>query len=189
MQIRKLNMESVRTARMNFKKNKIDKIVRNDDLIMGIDLSKMSTGVAIIDKKENLIFADKIVPKGSNDLYVILDFMIAFDAILKKYNPGIVMMEDIFLRNNNGRLNAFTTLAKQHGVVISMLYPLGLVPYTLHQASIKSFCGCKKKEEVFKYIVDKYNIKNFDFETHNDITDAIAVALNWRNQKKKCRIK
>lgn len=184
-QIDNFDMEKVRKVRMNFFKKKKKENLSPTTNVMGIDLSKFSTGIAVINDKDEILFLNKIAPKGNRDKYVLLDFVIAFKHILDVYKPSKIIMEDIYLKNNKGRLGSFTSLAKQHGIVLTILTLYDLEVNYIHNMSAKSYLGCRNKEQVFEKICKMYNLHWFDFEKHNDLTDALALALNRKNGKLK----
>lgn len=182
-QINNLDMEEIRKIRMGFFKDK--KNIKRTNNVMGIDLSKFNTGVAIIDDKDEILFLNKISPKGNKEKYIIIDFVIAFKSIIDKYRPYKVIMEDIYLRNNKGNLSSYKSLAKHHGVVLTILSLMDVEVNYIHNMSAKSHLGCRNKEDVFNRMCKVYNLYDFNFEEHNDLTDALGLALNKNNEKLK----
>ncbi|MGL4864397.1 MULTISPECIES: crossover junction endodeoxyribonuclease RuvC [Bacteria] len=182
-QINNLNMEEIRNIRMAFFKEK--KSIKKTNNVMGIDLSKFNTGVAVLDDKDEILFLNKISPKGNKEKYIIIDFVIAFKSIIDRYRPSKVIMEDIYLRNNRGNLGSYKSLAKHHGVVLTILSLMDVEVYYIHNMSAKSHIGCKSKEDVFNKMCKVYNLHDFNFEDHNDLTDALGLALNKNNKKLK----
>ena len=184
MESKQLDMDLVRDFRVKLKKEKIDKYEKLENVVMGLDLSKFSTGIAFLNKdNDDLIYATKICPKGTNLNYITMDFCISLNYLIRKYKPSKVMMENVYLTMGGGFKSAFESLLRQHGIALAILSFRGLEFTYVHPSTAKSFVECKTKEDVFEYIKKKYKLINFNFEEHNDITDAILMALNHRNEK------
>lgn len=184
-QINNFDMEEVRKVRVAFFKKKRKEKKEETNNVMGVDLSKFSTGIAILNELDEILFLNKISPKGNNDKYLIIDFIISMKAILEKYRPSTVIMEDIYLKNSFGKLASFKSLAKQHGIILTIFAIYDIDVKYIHNMSAKSFVGCKNKEDVFKRMCELYSLDGFNFEDHNDLTDALMLALNKRNGKLK----
>ena len=147
----------------------------NSQYSMGIDISKRSPGFAIIEiLTEKIIFSEKFASSITNNSVLFLDYMIYLNHILKKYKPGIVIIEDFFLHQK--KPNAVLSLGIIQGIMLSVLIMEGYDVKKIHNMSIKAYHGCKNKEQLFNFINKKYNL-GYCFEKDNDITDAIAIAL------------
>lgn len=185
MKISTLNMAKVKKLRDKLIKEKFSKKERNNHIILGLDISKASCGICFYDAaNDKVLYVDKIVPKTKDNAKIIIDFSIVLDKLLKEYNPSDAIIEDIFLKPTAGNFKAFKSLAKHHGMILSIMATRGINCKYIHLSSAKSFIKCKDKEEVFKKICSMYNLYGLNFKDHNDLMDAILVALNYKNTKK-----
>lgn len=164
--------------------NKQEKLRRNHTkLIMGLDISSKSTGIAIITENNELKFMDKLYIPNYNktdEQTKMFVFAIGLTSVIKKYNPCIAIVEDVFSRN----ISTHRSLSEFHGLC-KYLLALNDIPIKyIHPSSAKSFIGCKDKEEVFNKMIKMYNLKNLKFEDANDGVDALLIALNHKNKEK-----
>ena len=165
-------------TRKEFFKNNNNRTI-NQDYVMGIDLSTSSTGIAVINKNEEIIYIDNLEKVGTIKKNNIMDFYIAINTILNKFNPSIIIVEDVYYSKN---FKAISSLIKYHGMLELILISKNL-NYKYVQTNVcKAFFKCKHKEDVFKLLNDRYKL-NFDFEKDNDKTDALMLALNFKNEK------
>lgn len=185
MKINTLNMVKVKKLRDQLIKQKLKKREKNNHIILGLDISKASCGFAFYDAADDkVLHIDKIVPKTSDNAKIIIDFTIVLDKLLKHYKPSVAIIEDIFLKPNAGNFKAFKSLAKHHGMILSIMATRGIECKYIHPSSAKAFLGCKSKEEVFEKICAIYNLYGLNFKKDNDLIDGILVALNYKNVKK-----
>lgn len=164
--------------------NKKEKLKKNhSDLIMGLDISSKSTGIAIITKDNKLKFMDKFfIPNYSKTTEEIKMFVFAIGltSVIKKYNPCLAIVEDVFSKN----ISTHRSLSEFHGLCKYVLALNDIPMKYIHPSSAKSFIGCKDKEEVFNKITKMYNLKNLKFEDANDGIDALLIAMNHSNKEK-----
>lgn len=160
-------------------------------IILGLDLSLNSTGYCIL-------YDDKICPDG----YGIISFKSGgFEGkklhslekrirkIINTHKPDFLCIENIFKGRN---INTFKTLSMVRGVVYKIAYEKGLEDKTFCISAVQArkIIGCgKKKTEAFAYISKRYKKFEFNFDKHNDIVDAVGLALacymlNRKNKKK-----
>lgn len=163
------------------KKRKLKK--NHSELIMGLDISSKSTGVAIITENDELKFMDKLYIPNYNktdEETKMFVFAIGLNSIIRKYNPCIAIVEDVFSKN----ISTHRALSEFHGLCKYLLALNGIPIKYIHPSSAKSFIGCKAKEDVFNKITKMYNLNNLKFEDANDGIDALLIALNHSNKEK-----
>lgn len=169
---------NVLKTRKDFLK-KIKQQENNNELIIGIDLSTSSTGIAIINKNKEIIFIDNLEKVGNIRNNNLIDFYISINIILNKFKPKLAIIEDVFYGLN---FKAVSALLKYHGILELILINKNIDYYYTQTNICKAFFKCKHKEEIFELLNKKYNL-NFNFEKDNDKTDALMLALNFENEK------
>jgi crossover junction endodeoxyribonuclease RuvC len=159
---------------------KYNKVSKNPNYILGLDLSMNSTGFCLLEN-------GKIV---NNDAYGLIQpnpkdcqgkklslIEKNIKAIIREYRPGKIVIEEIFRGRN---ILTFKYLAMVRGVVLKLLFEEGfedrLSLYTALQAR-KIIGSGKSKEETFDFVTQKYNLNFFNFDDHNDIIDAMVLSL------------
>ena len=176
----KINYKTLKKMAQN-KKTKLRK--EHSNLIMGLDISSKSTGVAIITQNDELKMIDKFyIPNYNNTSEEIKMFIFAIGlhSIIKKYNPCIAILEDVFSKN----IKTHKSLSEFHGLCKYLLAINDIPMKYIHPSSAKSFIGCKTKEEVFKTLIKRYGLIDLKFEEANDGIDALLIALNHKNKEK-----
>lgn len=149
-------------------------------MILGLDLSSVSTGWAVIDNSLALKDYGRIdfsAKKSIKERMIILAELIK--EIILLYKPNLVIIEDTFISQNpktSKLLNKLSGVAIYTcTVMLGVETPIALV----YPNSIRSALFPNKKvdkKDIFCYIKQKYKLK-LDFKTGNDITDAIAAAM------------
>ena len=89
----------------------------------------------------------------------------------------MVVVEDIFKGPN---AKTFKTLAMFRGIAFKTVFEkLQKEPRSIMPTEARKLVGAGgvKKEDGFAFATQKYNLKDYKFETHNDITDSIVLAL------------
>ena len=152
--------------------------------ILAIDVSSACSGYCILeDGYLDIGSVNTIVPRGlkQKDKLTLGQKLLFFEnsvkAIIKKYKPNLIVVEDIFKGPN---AKTFKTLAAFRGVAFKICQqltkkdPISLMPTEARKLiNIKG----KKKEDAFEFVVKKYKLKHYVFEKDNDKTDAIVLAL------------
>ena len=168
-------------------------------LILGLDVAK-KTGVCVFNTEKNIIEEASLIElpnyvsvkhlKPLKQLPIDLQKEIkkqilayhrysylqnSLNEIFKKYKIDLVVFEDIY----NGRTTA-TALLYRLSAVVSLS-----IPEDIQRISVK----CNKarkvvtgtaagaKEAAFRWVIEEFGFTNWDFESYNDITDAIVMAL------------
>lgn len=164
--------------------------------ILALDISTKSTGWFISKRS-----CGKIVPDGKLSFEEkLVFFRDQLDTLLLKYKPDLVVIEDAYYRPRFGNIHTLKTLVKFAGVAIELCARRKIrVEIITATTARKNCCGKQessfKKREVFEYFVNKYNLTNWTYEEHNDISDAMALSWGYReiqrvektNNKKKAR--
>ncbi len=143
--------------------------------ILSLDVSAASTGWSFSVKTR--IHGHGIIKTNPRDGRAkrLLRFKDEIRKILKKYHPSFVVIENGYFGRNVKTLKVlceFAGVAKE-----CCMDTLDVEPYIMNVNTPKSHFGVKTKEEVFHVIVDLYELENFEFKKHNDITDAIAQGV------------
>jgi len=154
--------------------------------ILGLDVSSKSTGHCIINNgrliKSTLgsIVPDKKSSLGGKLQYFERELI----KLLQKHNPDHVIIEDIFRGPN---IITFKTLAMFRGVCFKTVYDeLGKDPFCVMPTEARKLVGAKgvKKEDGFDFVIKKYALPGYEFDTHNDITDSVVLALAYHTMQK-----
>ena len=69
-----------------------------------------------------------------------------------------------------------------YGVInLECFFELGEEPIFISPQTVRSYYQLKTKEDVFNYVKNKYKVKlkNYTFETGNDISDSVLQGLYW----------
>jgi Holliday junction resolvasome RuvABC endonuclease subunit len=148
--------------------------------IIGLDVSTKSTGWFITKRScgriipaERLSFPEKLV-----------FFRSELSKLLRKHKPDVAVIEDVYYRPRKGSIHTLKALSKFAGVAIEVCTAHDAEAVIITATSARKYCcgehdGPFKKPEVFKFFVEKYNL-DWDYTTHNDITDAMALAWAYR---------
>lgn len=154
---------------------------------MGLDISKTCTGIAIMDKQKKLVFFDHYKPTSSDIKEVALEYAFLIDLLISNYPIEQVIIEDTFVQKGS----SVKDLSLVHGSILMNLLMKNITIKKIVNTSCKSYHGAKAdkeneldaKEVLFNIIKKRYNLTHFEFQKHNDITDAIALAACFDNTK------
>jgi Holliday junction resolvasome RuvABC endonuclease subunit len=149
--------------------------------ILALDVSSKSTGWFITKKSCGIISPP---PKESQENKLVY-FRTEVYKLIEKYKPDVVVIEDTYFRTNTHTLKVLSRFA---GVAMEAAGSHNIKVEFITATQARKYCcgtqtGSFKKEEVFNYFVNKYNLSDWNFNDHNDITD--AAALNWGYREKK----
>jgi Holliday junction resolvasome RuvABC endonuclease subunit len=106
------------------------------------------------------------------------DFKEQLITVFRKYNPSYVVIENGYFRGNALTLKVlsyFVAVARQVAYEI-----LDIEPVMVTTTQVRNYFGAKGpggKEQIFKFIKNYYNLSDFIFKKHNDMTDSIAQGL------------
>jgi crossover junction endodeoxyribonuclease RuvC len=166
--------------------------------ILGVDISKSSTGWSIVDvdssngePKLKLVDYGFIPTKSMNHGQSLIAIEKKLELIISTYKPTNVAIEAMFVGKNAG---TGMTLANAHGVVLlvcaknNLTYNyysvMTLKSKTLGGIKTKKEDGTKKtgdemKEEVSRKIIEIFGANSFTKELNNDVTDSISAAYTF----------
>ncbi|MFA5024033.1 MAG: crossover junction endodeoxyribonuclease RuvC [Patescibacteria group bacterium] len=148
--------------------------------VLGLDVSSAHTGVAIssdgyldinslstIDPPPKLTMGQKLV-----------FFKKSVKKLIKKHNPDIIIIEDCF-RGPNAK--TFKVLSMWRGVIFLVVQEcIGQDPISIMPSEARKAVGAGiTKENAFEWVIQKYDFKDFTFDKHNDICDAIILSLSY----------
>lgn len=153
--------------------------------ILALDLSTRSSGWFITKSSCGIIKTDEKMSFEEKLVY----FRTAIVDLLEKYRPDQVLIEDAYYQPRRGSIHTLKALCKFAGVAIEVCaarkIPVEIITAT---AARKHCCGKSEgkvtKEDVFKFFVEKYDLKDWTFSGHNDITDAMCLAWGYRGKKR-----
>jgi Holliday junction resolvasome RuvABC endonuclease subunit len=153
--------------------------------VLGLDVSTKSTGwfvtkpsCGIIAPSADLSFEDKLVW-----------FRIELGKVLDKHKPDVVVIEDAYYRPGFGNIHTLKALVKFAGVAQELCASKGIQTEIITATSARKHCcgtqeGAFKKKEVFNFFKTKYNLDDWTFQKHNDVTDAMALSWGYREIQK-----
>lgn len=148
--------------------------------ILSFDVSSVSTGWAFMFHGKLQEFGTISPPKSYRLQEKLYWFRSASNVLFKTYFPDYVIIEETYLKN----VKTLKVLMQFIGVLnLECFFELGAEPILISPQTIRSYYELKTKEDVFKYVKNKYKVKlkKYTFETGNDITDAILQALYWND--------
>lgn len=146
--------------------------------ILSLDISSTCTGWSFVTNRKNSLKYGKIEMSKNEELAEKLTyFKKELTKIIKRYKPTEIVMEDVFLSRNP---KVVMILAKFGGVAQQTINELtDQVPFVVSNTTPKSFFKAKKKENLYKIVIDLINIEDSNFKDWNDITDSIAQLLYY----------
>jgi Holliday junction resolvasome RuvABC endonuclease subunit len=146
--------------------------------ILSFDVSSVSTGWAFIFGGRLKEFGTIVPPKSFRLQEKLYWFKNEVNLLLKIFEPDYIIVEETYLKN----VLTLKTLMQFISVVnVQCFEILGEEPIFISPQTVRSYYKLKNKEEVFEYIKNKYKVKlkNYTFETGNDITDSTLQGLYW----------
>lgn len=152
---------------------------KQNKVILALDVSSSSTGYAIFRNgrwnKSTASFGLVKIPSKHLLGKRLVIFRDAIAAIIDKVQPDIIIIEDVFSGRN---IATMKLLARFNGVAVEVSRRhLKCEPIIALTTKVRSFLECgRKKEDAFKYICTRYNLK-WKYSKMNDVTDAICLAL------------
>jgi Holliday junction resolvasome RuvABC endonuclease subunit len=153
--------------------------------ILGLDVSTRSTGWFIAKRSCGIISPD---PKASFEEKLVV-FRIELDYLLSKYNPDLVVIEDAYYRPGFGSIHTLKALVKFTGVAQELCAGKGIQTEIITATSARKYCCGRSgekvtKQDVFDFFVEKYDLDDWTFNKHNDITDAMALSWGYREKQR-----
>ena len=147
--------------------------------ILGLDISSASTGHCIINNGRLVKSTVGTINPDSKKTYGerLQYFSEAIVKLLQKYKPDKVVIEDIFRGPN---IKTFKTLAMFRGVCFFTIFnEIGINPISIMPTEARKMAGVDgiTKDDGFNFVIKKYSFTKYEFDTHNDITDAIVLGL------------
>lgn len=150
--------------------------------VLGLDISSSSTGWVLLKngrfyKREDTDYGWIRPSKKFSPAEKLSFFRNELIFILNETMPDMVGIEDVFLFKNP---NTMKLLSRFSGVACeSVRTTFEIEPSLLKVSTIRSYIGTqvKSKKDTYKYLISKYKLKDWTFDTHNDITDALATAI------------
>jgi len=147
--------------------------------ILGLDVSSVSTGYCVFNNGRILKSSLGTINPDSKKTYGerLQFFVDELTLLLQKHKPDKVAMEDIFRGPN---IDTFKTLAMFRGVAFYTVFKeLGINPISIMPTAARKLVNADgvTKEDGFDLATKKYKLSDYDFDTHNDITDAIILGL------------
>lgn len=146
--------------------------------ILSFDISSVSTGWSFIIGDKLHEFGTIEPPSSFMLTEKLYWFKCAVNAILKVLQPDYIIVEETYLKN----VKTLKTLMHFVSTLIQECYNiLDEQVILVSPMTVRSHFGLKTKEDAFIYVSKKYKVKlkNYTFETGNDITDSTLQGLYW----------
>jgi Holliday junction resolvasome RuvABC endonuclease subunit len=153
--------------------------------ILGLDVSSVRTGHCIINNGRLVKSSCGCLEPPTRKPYGerLYSFEVLLRDLIRKHKPDEVIIEDIF----KGRsMLTFKSLAMFRAIALKVTFEeLGKDPISVMASAARALIGVKNKKEIaYEFIVKKYKLTDYEFDTHNDICDAIVLALTAYMMKK-----
>lgn len=153
--------------------------------VLGLDISSRSTGWAVL--KNGRFYAREgkdygwIKLKSTIPLAERLNlFRSELVNILTSVRFDAVGIEDVFFSRSPSTLKL---LSRFSGVACETVYDIcGFEPIIVQVRAVRTVFGTQDKKDIYKHVSDKYKLYKWTYKTHNDITDALAIATYVRKQ-------
>lgn len=152
--------------------------------ILALDVSTKSTGWFVTKRSCGKIVPNERLSFGEKLVF----FRQELEKLLRKYKPDVVVIEDSYYRPGFGNIHTLKTLVKFAGVAIELCTAYSAEVEIITASTARKYCcgdheGVFKKQDVFDYFVDKYDLA-WDYEGYNDITDAMALSFGYREMRR-----
>lgn len=148
--------------------------------ILALDISSTSTGHAVFNNgRLTRSSLGTVRPTQKMMGHKLIFFAKEIKALIDKHQPDVVVIEDIFRGPN---IKTFKTLAMFRGVAFYIINgALGQDPVSIMPTEARRVAGVggNKKEDGFKFAKKKYSLAKYNFDDHNDITDAVVLGLAY----------
>lgn len=146
--------------------------------ILGLDISSVSTGYCIFNNGRLIKSSIGTITPSAKLSYGerLKYFADELTSLLNRHKPDKIIIEDIYRGRN---ITTFKTLAMFRGVCFFIVYAIAKKnPICIMPTAARKLIGIGvTKEDGFKFAVEKYGLKKYDFELDNDKTDAIILGL------------
>lgn len=145
---------------------------------LGLDIATV-TGYSLLEDDILIEYGTLCLDKTKNTREKLIEFKKKLLKLIKELKPQQIVIENVY-----SSINIQTTqfLNMLRGIVICSI-PIKIQIIGINASNARKIVlhkGNASKEEVFNYITLKYNLNNFVFKTHNDITDSILLVLASR---------
>lgn len=152
---------------------------------LGLDVSSISTGYCIFNNGRLIKSTCGLIQPNPKKIYGerLYTFETELKAVIKEHKPDEVIIENIFKGRN---ILTFKSLAMFRAIAIKTIFEdLGLDVIELMASEARSVVGIKNDKEVaYNFIVKKYKLVDYEFSSHNDITDSILLGLSAQIMRK-----
>jgi Holliday junction resolvasome RuvABC endonuclease subunit len=145
-------------------------------IILGLDIAT-TTGFSVLENDRIIEYGTIKLKSKLEHRFRFKDFREALLSILTTYKPDIVIIEATY-SGRNRKTTAYLNMLR--GIALECIPESSeLITIAVSSARMDILGEGKKhdKLEVFHWIVNKFNLKNFVFKKHNDITDSILISF------------
>jgi Holliday junction resolvasome RuvABC endonuclease subunit len=143
--------------------------------VLGLDIAT-TTGYACIDDDLIILKTGLIKLDSESSVRVKLkDFRWHLLELIEELKPDRIVLEGVYL-GPNPKNTAF--LNNLRGVAIETI-PMEAKFLSVYTSTVRKCflsSGKASKQEAFEWAKQKYSLHDFEFKSHNDITDAILLA-------------
>lgn len=149
-------------------------------IIMSIDGSTKSTGIAIFDNKQ-LIYYKCISASGTNMLNRISVIVHGIDEIARKYKVEKVFMEDVIPEDVKHNQSVYKALMYLQGAVALMFNKLKIQVIYFTASEWRAKVGIKTGRGVKRDVLKAKSIalvkEAYHIDVNDDIADSICIGL------------
>lgn len=140
------------------------------EIILSLDVAT-KTGWCVFESGKVRVFGSFGVGANTHG-EKLMKFEKEIRNLLNKYNPDIVLIEDIYCVNKK----TYSYLSMLRGIAIVTVFKLMKIdPVFMSASQVRKILGCgKTKRETFDWVCEKYKI-DLSFNSDNDIADSIAL--------------
>lgn len=151
-------------------------------IIMAIDASTYSTGVAIFNNQK-LIYQQCIRATSADLIDRVVFMSIRIQSIAKEYQPSDVIMEDPLPEECGHSQNTYRALMYLQAGVVIKLHEIGLNVKFYVSSHWRKLVGIKTGRGIKRQMLKGASIElvkaKFDLDVNDDIADAINIGVAY----------
>ena len=140
-------------------------------IVLGLDLST-KTGVAVVDEKKNILYANEIEFKKLKGWERVSAILASIMEAHEKYKPDLVIIEELFI----GRASSAIVLAEISVPVKYYLWQENIKFTTVPATSLKKWLTSKGNAQKDTMMMEVYKQFGYTSRTNNE-ADAVALAM------------
>lgn len=162
-------------------KNEYDIDINTDSILLAIDASTKSTGIAIF--KNHKLFYQTCIQATDEDVFNRIKFMcVKINSLIMEYNVTEVVIEDVIPEDVQGNNKVFKTLMYLQGFIYEICNHHNLKPTFYVASHWRKLCGIKTgkvKRDTLKAAAIQYVKENENIIVNDDVADAICLGYAY----------